>query len=40
MSKRHKVTLHHVISVYNDMFDHMAGGLRASVRKETQWKDE
>jgi hypothetical protein len=25
MSKRHTVTLHHVITVYNDMFDHMDG---------------
>jgi len=25
MSKRHTVTLHHVITVDNDMFDHMDG---------------
>jgi len=25
MSKRHTVTLHHIITVYNDMFDHMDG---------------
>jgi hypothetical protein len=25
MSKRHTVTLHHVITVYNDMYDHMDG---------------
>jgi len=25
MSKRHTVTLYHVITVYNDMFDHMDG---------------
>jgi len=25
MSKGHTVTLHHVITVYNDMFDHMDG---------------
>ena len=25
MSKRHTVTLHHVITLYNDMFDHMDG---------------
>jgi len=25
MSKRHTVTFHHVITVYNDMFDHMDG---------------
>jgi len=25
MTKKHKVTLHHVITVYNDMFEHMDG---------------
>jgi hypothetical protein len=25
MSKRHTVTLHHIIAVYNDMFDHTDG---------------
>jgi len=25
MSKRHTVTLHHVITVYNDLFDHIDG---------------
>jgi hypothetical protein len=29
MSKRHTVTLHHIITVYNDMFDHMDGVMRA-----------
>ena len=27
MSKRHTVTLHHVITIYNDMFDHKNGVL-------------
>jgi len=29
MSKRHTVALHHGITVYNDMFDHMDGVMRA-----------
>jgi hypothetical protein len=36
MSKRHTVTLHHVITVYNDMFDHMDGMMRALAKKKTQ----
>jgi len=28
MSKRHTVSLHHVITVYNDKFDHMDGVMR------------
>jgi len=40
MSKRHLVTLPHVITVYNDMFDHMDGVLRASAKKTTQWKED
>ena len=40
MSKRHTVTLHHVITVYNDMFDHMDGVMRALAKKKTQWKDD
>jgi len=39
MSKRHTVTLHHVITVYNDMFDHIDGVLRALAKKKTQWKE-
>jgi hypothetical protein len=38
MSKRHTVTLHHVITIYNDMFDHMDGVLRALAKKKTEWK--
>jgi len=39
MSKRHTVTLHHVITVYNDMFDHMDRMMRALAMKKTQWKE-
>jgi hypothetical protein len=40
MSKRHTVTLHHVITVYNDIFYHMDGVMRALAKKETQWKED
>jgi len=40
MSKRHTVTLHHVITVYNDMFDHMDGVMRALDKKQTPWKED
>jgi len=40
MSKRPTVTLHHVITVYNDMFDHMDGVMRALAKKKTQWKED
>jgi len=40
MSKRHTVTLHHVITVYNDMFDHMDGVMRALAKKKPQWKED
>jgi len=40
MLKGHTVTLHHVITIYNDMFDHMDGILRASGKKKTQWKED
>jgi hypothetical protein len=39
MSKRHTVTLHYVITVYNDMFDHMDGMMRALAQKKTPWKE-
>jgi len=35
MSKRHTVTLHHVITVCNDMFNHMDGVMWALAKKET-----
>jgi hypothetical protein len=40
MSKRHSVTLHHVITVYNDMFDHMDGVMQTLAKKKTQWKED
>jgi len=40
MSKRHTVTLHNVIAVYNDMFDHMDGVMRALAKKQTQWTQD
>jgi hypothetical protein len=40
MSKRHTVTLHHVITDYNDMFDHMDGVMRALAKKMTQWTED
>ena len=38
MPKRHTVTLHHVITVYNDMFDQMDGVIWDLAKKKTQWK--
>jgi len=40
MSKRHTVTLHHVITVYNDMFHYMDGVMRALAKKKTKWKKD
>jgi len=40
MSKRHTVTLHHIITVYNNMFAHMDGVMRALAKKKTQWKED
>ena len=40
MSKRHTVTLHRVIPVYNDMYDHMDGVMRALAKQQTQWKED
>jgi len=40
MSKRHTITLHHDITVYNDMFGHMDGVMRALAKKKTQWKED
>jgi hypothetical protein len=37
MSKRHTITPHHVITVYNDMFHHMDGVMRYLAKKKTQW---
>jgi hypothetical protein len=40
MSERHTVTLHHVITVYNNMFDHMDGMMRALAKKKSLWKED
>jgi len=40
MSKRHTVTLHHIITVYNDMFHHMDVVIRDFGKKKTQWKED
>jgi len=40
MSKQHTVPLHHVIAVYNDMFDYMDGIMQALAKKKTKWKED
>jgi len=40
MSKRHTVTLHHVITLYNDMFNHMDAIIQALAKITTQWKED
>jgi len=39
MSKGHTVTLHHLITVYNVMVDHMDDIMRALTKDRTQWKE-
>ena len=40
MSKRQTITLHRVISIYNEMFDHMEGAIHALKTKQTAWKKD
>jgi len=40
LSKKHTLTLLHVITVYNVMFDHMDGVLWASAEKNTHWQED
>jgi len=40
MSKTHTVTLHHVITAYNDMFNHMDRVMRAFAKERTPWKED
>jgi hypothetical protein len=40
MLERHPVTLHHIITVYNDLFNHMDGVMRAFDKMKTQWKED
>jgi hypothetical protein len=40
MSKSHTVTLHHVITVYNDIFNHIDGVMRAVAKKKTPSRED
>jgi len=40
MLMRHTVTLHLIITVDNDMFDHMDSVMRAMAKKKTQWTED
>jgi hypothetical protein len=40
MSKQHSITLPHVITLDNDMFDHMDGLISALAKKMTPWKED
>jgi len=40
LSKSHTVTLHHIITVHNDMFDHMNGVMGAVAEDKTQWQED
>jgi len=37
--KRHTVRLHHFITIYNDMFDHMDGIIQTLPQKKARWKE-
>ena len=39
MLNRHIVTLHYVITVYNDIVDHIDGVMQALAKKKTEWKE-
>lgn len=38
MLKQHTMRLDHVITLYNDTFDHIDGVMQDFARNETQWK--
>jgi len=40
MSKGHTVTLHNVITVYNNILDHMGSMMRALANKQILWKKD
>jgi len=40
MWKRHTVALHPVVTLYNDIFDHMDGVVQALANKKDQWKED
>jgi len=37
---RHTVTLHHIIKVYNDMFNRIDAVMRSLAKKKIQWKGD
>lgn len=40
MLTRHTVILHHIFTVYNDIFDQINGVIQALPKKKTQWMDD
>jgi hypothetical protein len=40
MSKRYSVTMHHVITLYNNMFDYMHGMMRTLAQHNSQWNED
>jgi hypothetical protein len=40
MSKRQTLTVHHSITVFNDMFDHLDGVMREMDKKKTHWNED
>lgn len=40
MSNRHAITLHHIITFLNDMFDRMDVIMQALAKRTTQWKED
>jgi len=40
MLKKHTGTGYHIITVYNDMLQHMAGDMGALAKNKTQWKQD
>jgi len=40
MLRRHTVTLHHEITVNNDLFDDMDGVMRSLAKKNNPWKED
>jgi hypothetical protein len=39
ITNSHPVTLHHIITLYNDMFNHLDAIICALVKKNPQWKE-
>jgi hypothetical protein len=36
----HTVNLHHIVTVYNDMFDHTDGAMGVLAKQMTEWKED